>query len=221
MSDRQARAREVIRGLYPILDVAPGAEPRDVIARARALAVPGVKVMQVRAKAVADGLLYEIASAVAAVCRSMSVALVINDRVDIAMAVGAAGVHLGSDDLPLSAARRILPAGIFVGRSTDSPDEAREAAEAGADYIAWGACFPTATKPDAAAQEGPSALARVRAAIPRTPLVAIGGITADRIPLVAAAGADCFAVIGALRDATDPAAEARALAHAWETARHS
>jgi thiamine-phosphate pyrophosphorylase len=208
---RQEIAKAQVRGLYPIVDVAEGGDPREVLAKARALAVPGVTVMQVRAKKVSDKVFYEAASTVAAVCRSMSIALVINDRVDIAMAVGAAGVHLGSDDMPLSAARRILPAGIFVGRSTDSPEEARDAAEAGADYVAWGACFPTETKPDAAPQEGPSALARVRAAIPRTPLVAIGGITAENLPLVIAAGADAAAVIGALRDAADPAGEARRL----------
>lgn len=217
--DRQSRARDVLRGLYPILDVPAGADPRDLLSRARAFAVPGVKVMQVRAKGVSDHLFYEVASSVAAVCRSLSIALVVNDRVDVAMAVGAAGVHLGTGDLPLSAARRILGPGILVGRSTDSPEEAKDAADAGADYIAWGACYPTATKPDAAAQEGPAALARVRAAIPNVPLVAIGGITLDRVAEVARAGADAFAVIGALRDAADPAAEARKLVQAWDLAK--
>lgn len=217
--DRGAKAREVTRGLYPILDVGANTDPREVLARARAVAVPGVKVMQLRAKQVPDRLLYEIASSIAAAARGLGIALVINDRIDVAMAVGAAGVHLGSDDLPLAAARRILPPHVFVGRSTDSPEEAREAAESGADYIAWGACFPTATKPDAATQEGPAALARVRAAIPGVPLVAIGGIILDRLPLVAATGADAFAVIGALRDAPDPATEARRFVQAWDAAR--
>jgi thiamine-phosphate pyrophosphorylase len=222
MNDRARRARESVRGLYPVLDVAgpgDGADVRVVLARARAVAVPGVRVIQLRAKALPDRLFHEIAASLAAVCRGLSIALVVNDRADIAAAVGAAGVHLGTDDLPLSAARRMLPPGMFVGRSTDSPEEAREAMEAGADYIAWGACFPSATKPDAAPQEGPSALARVRAAIPGVPLVAIGGITADRLATVAATGCDAFAVIGALRDAADPGAQALRLVSAWDEAR--
>jgi thiamine-phosphate pyrophosphorylase len=107
-----------------------------------------------------------------------------------------------------------------VGRSTDSPEEARGAAEAGADYVAWGACFPTESKPDAAAQEGPEALARVRAALGRgVPLVAIGGITAARVGSVVAAGADAVAVIGALRDSADPGGEAKRMVREFVAAR--
>jgi thiamine-phosphate pyrophosphorylase len=213
--DRLARAKAV-RGLYPIVDVTEGMDARAAVARARAVAVRGVAVLQLRVKAMPDKGFHEIAAAVSAACAGLGLMLVINDRADIAVAVNAAGVHLGSDDLPLSAARRVLPKDAIVGRSTDTPEEARAAAEAGADYVAWGAVWPTATKTDAAPQEGPSALARVRAAIPGVPLVAIGGITAERAPLVRAAGADAFAVIGALRDAADPAAEAKRLADAWE-----
>src|SRR5207253_9362732 len=120
----------------------------------------------------------------------------------------------------LAAARRVLPAGAIIGRSTDTPEEAKDAAEAGADYIAWGAVYPTTTKPDAAPQEGPAALARVRAAFATAiPLVAIGGITLDRVPDIADAGADAFAVIGALRDAPDPEMLANKLVRAWKAAR--
>lgn len=212
---RGAMAREVVRGLYPVIDAAEGADPRRVLGLARSAAVPGVRILQLRAKRMTDKAHYETASALAALCRSLSIVLVINDRADIALAVGAQAVHLGTDDLPLRAARRVLPPEILIGVSTDSPDEAREAAESGADYVAWGACFPTSTKPDAAPQEGVAALARVRAAIPRTPLVAIGGITRDRVRPIGDAGADAFAVIGALRDAPDPEAEARALLQRW------
>lgn len=216
MSERRRDlAREVVRGLYPVVDAADGADPRRVLGLARSVAVPGVRILQLRAKRMSDKAHYETASALAALCRSLSILLVINDRADIALAVGAQAVHLGSDDLPLRAARRVLPADVLIGVSTDSPDEAREAAESGADYVAWGACFTTSTKPDAAPQEGVAALARVRAAIPRTPLVAIGGITGTTVRSVAEAGADAFAVIGALRDAADPEAEARALLQRW------
>ena len=214
-AERATRSKTIVRGLYPIVD--ESADPRRAAAMARTVAIPGVSVMQVRIKnAVSDKLAHEIASTVAAICKGMGVALIVNDRVDLAMAVGAAGVHLGSDDLPMAAARRVLPATMLIGRSTDTPEEARDVAEAGADYIAWGAVFPTSTKPDAASQEGPAALARVRSALgAKVPLVAIGGITADRVALVKAAGADAFAVIGALKIAPDPAEEARRLVAAW------
>lgn len=219
MTSREA-ARAAVRGLYPIVDVRPGESERSAITLARRIATPGVRLLQLRCKDLPDRAFYSIASAVAAAARGLGLAIVINDRPDIAAAVQAAGVHLGADDLPLSAARRVLPPWAFVGRSTDTPAEARDAAEEGADYVAWGAVFPTATKPDAAPQDGAAGLARVRAALGGgVPLVAIGGITLERIPAVAAAGADAFAVIGALREAADPEAAARALVGAWNRAR--
>lgn len=221
MTSRE-KARSVIAGLYPIVDVGPGMSERGTIAFVRTFAIPGVKVVQLRCKKLGDRAFYEVAAGVAATARGLGLALVINDRPDIAAAVQADGVHLGTDDLPLAAARRVMPAGSFIGRSTDTPEEAKEAAEAGADYVAWGAVYPTATKPDAAPQEGPVALAKVRAAVPAAvPLVAIGGITLERVPDVAAAGADAFAVIGALRDAKDPEAVAMQLSRAWKAARQT
>lgn len=215
------KARALVTGLYPILDAGPGVTDRRVITLLRSVAVPGVKLVQLRCKGVSDRAFYDMAVGVAAAARSLGLALVVNDRPDIAAAVQADGVHLGTDDLPLTAARRVLPPGAFVGRSTDTPEEARDAAEAGADYVAWGAVFGTATKPDAAQQtDGAATLARVRTAMPAgVPLVAIGGVTADRLPVVAGAGADAFATIGALRDAADPEAEARRLVAAWKAAR--
>lgn len=214
------KARSILTGLYPIVDVGPGMNERGTILFVRAFAIPGVKLVQLRCKGISDRAFYEVASGVAATARGLGLALVINDRPDIAAAVQADGVHLGADDLPLAAARRVLAPGSIIGRSTDTPEEARLAADAGADYVAWGAVFPTATKPDAAPQEGPAALARVRGALPSdVPLVAIGGITQERLPEVAAAGADAFAVIGELRDAPDPESTARKLVLAWKAAR--
>lgn len=221
MTSRE-KARAVVTGLYPIVDVGPGMSERGTIAYVRTFAIPGVKIVQLRCKKLSDRAFYEVALGVAATARGLGLALVINDRPDIAAAVQADGVHLGTDDLPIAAARRVLPAGAIVGRSTDTPEEAKEAAEAGADYIAWGAVYPTATKPDAAPQDGPAALAKVRGAFAAAiPLVAIGGITLERVPDVAAAGADAFAVIGALRDAQDPEALANKLVRAWKAARQA
>lgn len=220
MSNGREKARSILTGLYPIVDVGPGMNERGTILFVRSFAMPGVKLVQLRCKGISDRAFYEVASGVAATLRGLGLSLIINDRADIAAAVQADGVHLGTDDLPLAAARRVLAPGSIVGRSTDTPEEARLAADAGADYIAWGAVYPTATKPDAAAQEGPTALARVRAALPSdVPLVAIGGITQDHLPEIALAGADAFAVIGVLRDAADPETTARKLVLAWKTAR--
>ncbi len=207
-----------ISGLYPIVDLKAGATIATAASFLEAVLVEGVRVAQLRAKSVPDRAFLEIASACVEVARRRGVKLLVNDRADIAAAAGADGVHVGADDLPIEAARRVLGGKGLVGTSTDSPEEARAAAAAGADYVAWGAVFPTATKTDAAPQDGPAALARVRAAIPGVPLVAIGGITAARVADIARAGADAFAVVGALRDAADPHGEALRLVDAWREA---
>jgi len=220
MTSGREKARSILTGLYPIVDVGPGMNERGTILFVRSFAIPGVKIVQLRCKGISDRAFYEVAGGVAATARGLGLALIINDRPDIAAAVQADGVHLGTDDLPLAAARRVLAPGSIIGRSTDTPEEARLAADAGADYVAWGAVFPTATKPDAAPQEGPAALAKVRNALPSdVPLVAIGGITMDRLEDIADAGAEAFAVIGALRDAADPESAARAFVKAWKAAK--
>ena len=215
------KAKSVVTGLYPILDVGPGTGDRKVITLLRSVAVLGVRLVQLRCKGISDKAFYDMATGVSAAARTLGLSLVINDRPDIAAAVQADGLHLGTDDLPMTAARRVLPPGAFVGRSTDTPEEARDAVEAGADYVAWGAVYGSATKTDAAQQvDGPAILAKVRHAMGASiPLVAIGGITAERLGPIANAGADAFAVIGALRDAADPESEARRLVSAWKVAR--
>ena len=124
-----------------------------------------------------------------------------NDHVDIAAAVGADGVHLGQDDLPIAAARRILGPEALVGISTHSLEQARAAQAAGADYIGFGPVYPTRTK-DAGAVQGLENLAAVAAAV-SIPVIAIGGITRDTIGDVMRAGAGGAAVIGALCAAGD------------------
>lgn len=208
-----------IEGLYPIVDLAEDGTPESAAAFLDAVCVDGVVLAQLRAKKLADRRFLAVAERCAEIARARGVILVVNDRADIAAAAGAGGVHVGSDDLPPRIAKGLLPRGAIVGVSSDSPAEARDAASSGADYVAWGAVFPTATKTDAARQDGPGALAAVRAAIPGVPLVAIGGITLERVPAVVRAGADAFAVIGALRDAQDPREAARAMVAAWRDAR--
>jgi thiamine-phosphate diphosphorylase len=122
---------------------------------------------------------------------------VVNDRADIAAAIGADGLHIGQSDLPLEAARRVLGSAAFIGVSAGTVAEAREAAAAGADYIGAGPVFPTASKPDAGDATGIAVLRAICAAVP-IPVVAIGGITPLNAPQVLQAGAVGVAVISAI-----------------------
>jgi len=135
------------------------------------------------------------------------VTFIVNDRVDLAIAVGADGVHLGQDDLPTRAARPLLRPGMVLGRSTHSVAQAREAQSEGADYIAVGSMFPTQTKPDFELV-GPELIRAVRPAT-KSPLIGIGGITRENVAEVIRAGADGVAVISAVCGAPDPAAATR------------
>ena len=132
------------------------------------------------------------------------VTFIVNDRVDLAIAVGADGVHLGQDDLPPRLARPLLRPGMILGLSTHSVEQARRAQADGADYVAVGAMFPTRTKADFELV-GPALVRAVRPEI-RVPLVGIGGITPDNVGEVIRAGADGVAVISAVCAAGDPAA---------------
>jgi len=127
---------------------------------------------------------------------------IVNDRADLALAVGAGGLHVGQDDLPAPAARRLLPSGTVLGVSTHDVHQARQALADGADYVAVGSIFPTGTK--AGFQlVGPELVRNLRSEIP-VPLVGIGGITLDNAEQVVGAGADAVAVISAVCAAPDP-----------------
>ena len=130
-----------------------------------------------------------------------------NDRVDLALAVGADGVHLGQDDLPAKAARPLLRPGMILGISTHSVAQARAAQADGADYIAVGSMFATRSKADFELV-GTDLLRKLRGEI-RVPLIGIGGITHDNVREVIAAGADGVAVISAVCAADDPRAAAQ------------
>jgi thiamine-phosphate pyrophosphorylase len=139
----------------------------------------------------------------------------VNDRLDVALAAGADGVHLGQNDLPLVDALRIRPnRQIFIGISTHDLAQAEAAAREGADYIGFGPVFATQTKPDADPAVGLDRLREVCAAV-SLPVVAIGGITLATIEAVAATGAAAAAVIAAIDQAADPVAAARGVAEAF------
>jgi thiamine-phosphate pyrophosphorylase len=134
--------------------------------------------------------------------------LIVNDRADLALAVGADGLHVGQDDLPARQARALLRPNMILGVSTHDPEQARRAVADGADYVAVGSIFPTTTKPGFQLV-GPELIRRVRPEVP-VPLVGIGGITAENAAAVLGAGADAVAVISALCAAPDPEAATRA-----------
>ncbi len=141
--------------------------------------------------------------------KQAGIPFVVNDRLDLALAVEADGFHVGHDDLPARVARRLLPSSMFLGVSTHSLEQAEQAEEDGADYIAVGSIFPTATKPEFHLV-GLDLLRTVRRQV-KSPLVAIGGITPDNAAQVIEAGADGVAVISAVCEARDPAAATRLL----------
>lgn len=162
------------------------------------LSVGGASLIQLREKRMPALEFYEQANAAVSVAERNGVRLVINDRVDVAIAAGADGVHLGQDDLPPDAARKLLGATAIVGYSTHNIDQAVEAVKLPIDYLAIGPIFPTGTKSDTAPVLGLDGLRAVRLAIGDFPLVAIGGITHLNAREAIEAGADSVAVISAL-----------------------
>ncbi|MDR5683957.1 MAG: thiamine phosphate synthase [Armatimonadota bacterium] len=195
--------------VYVITD--PGAGDHEDLARA-ALA-GGATVVQLRDKRATSRRLYEVAVRLQHLVAEAGVPLIVNDRVDVALAAGAAGVHLGPDDLPVGSARRILGSSGIVGASAGTVAEAVEAERAGADYIGAGPVFATATKPDAGVPIGLEGLRRIAAAV-RVPVVGIGGITAENAGSVIAAGASGVAVISAVVATEDKVGAARAIRQA-------
>ncbi len=192
--------------LYAMVDPAGGHEPA---ALARVLLDAGVRVMQLRLKHAPSRGLLAAARAIAAMCRARGALLIVDDRVDIAMLAGAAGVHLGQEDLPLEAARRLAGPEMIIGISTHSVEQAVAAERGGADYIGFGPLYPGGLR-NTAAGKGLELLREVRAAA-RIPIVAIGGITEATVPAVLAAGADACAIITDVVRAPDIAAKVRAI----------
>lgn len=170
----------------------------------------GVTLVQYRAKTASSAEMYAEALQLKALCDSFNVPLIINDRLDIAMAVGAAGVHLGQDDLPCAAARKILGEDYIIGVSAHNLAEAKAALQSGADYLGCGAVFGTATKADVKklGTDGLATICREKG----LPVVGIGGVTADNYREVRAAGADGAAIVSGILAQPDISATVRAIA---------
>ena len=185
------------------------APAKDHVAIAEVALRGGAEMIQLRDKAGDLRDLLPQARAIQALCRACGAVFIVNDRVDLALAAGADGAHVGQDDLPAAAARRLLGPGRTLGVSTHTLDQVRAAEKAGADYLGFGPMFPTGTKDTGYAPRGLEALREVRRAT-RLPILAIGGITLENVEDVIQAGATAPAVISAILAAPDIAAAAAA-----------
>jgi thiamine-phosphate pyrophosphorylase len=195
-----------IRGCYAILD-------RDDEALARAL-LGAAAVLQVRLKPARTCDVLAAARMARRVTRELGALLIVNDRLDVALAVHADGVHVGQEDLPLADVRRLAP-DLIVGVSTHDLAQVRAAVAGGADYLGFGPVFPTTTKENPDPVVGLEGLAAAVAAAGRVPVVAIGGIRLEHAAAIAATGAAAACAIGAVNQASAIGVAARTVARAW------
>ncbi len=213
LTARVLRREKRVSGLYLILDIDLLGD-RDVLDVAEKAIKGGAKVVQLRDKRRPKGQVLSTARQLKALCARLNVLFIVNDYLDIAIAADADGLHVGPDDLPVPHARRLLPVDKVLGRSARTLEVALQAQADGADYIAVGSIYPTASKTDTELV-GLDMLRRAREAI-SLPIVAIGGINAGNAADVAAAGADAIAVINAVLGAEDVEEAARLLAQTME-----
>src|SRR5919199_3111738 len=194
--------RPTLPKLYAITDARlSGLSHAEQVAR---LADGGARLVQLREKSAAPREFYREAAAALEVARERGVRLIVNDRADIALALRADGVHVGQDDLPPEAARRLLGEGFVVGYSTHSLAQVEAAARLPLTYVAFGPVFPTRTKENPDPVVGLQLLARARAALPPSvPLVAVGGVTRQNARAALDAGADAVAIVSALVSAPE------------------
>lgn len=186
------------------------AAPRPVVEVVERALAGGARAVQLRNKSESARELLEVGRTLRKLTRDAGALLFVNDRVDLALALDADGVHVGPDDLPVAAVRRVTSPDFLIGRSADDPEVARRAIADGADYIGCGAVYATSTKPDAGDVIGLPGLRTMVASVDR-PVVAIGGITVERVAEVAGTGVAGIAVVGAVMSAKDPATACRAL----------
>ena len=209
-----------LRGFYAIVDATAAllADSEALERRTRQLLDAGPCCLQLRAKEAGARAFAAAARRMLPLCRAAGVPFCVNDRLDVALTVGADVVHLGQDDLPLADALRLrLDAGrpdLAVGFSTHNPAQAIAAAVAGADYIGFGPVFATSSKLDPDPVVGLDQLAEVCRTV-SIPVVAIGGVRPEQAGLLAQAGASAAAVMSAVNNARDPTAAGQEVARAW------
>ena len=206
----------MFRFTSPLYAIYPGPVdgPASVDSTIAALCRAGASLIQYRDTFLDDGRMLTVARRIAQSALRWNVPVLVNDRADIAALAGAAGVHLGQDDLPVEDARRLLGPGAIVGVSVDTAEEARRAAEGGVDYVSLGPAYPTTSKADVP-EPRPIELYEQLAGELSIPLVAIGGITAANVTPLARAGVAAVAVISSLYAGSDPGKSAAELIRAF------
>lgn len=195
--------------LYLITDRHQIPAGRTLVETVRAALEDGVRAVQLREKDLAADAIYPIAQELRALTRAYGAKLLINDRIDLALAVEADGVHLGGHSLPVEIARRLLGPNRLIGVSTHHLHEIQNAAADGADFVTFGPIYPTPSKLPFGEPLGLEQLASACAVSP-LPLFALGGVTAERLPELRSAGCSRVACIGAILRAADPSAATRA-----------
>ncbi|HEX7744369.1 MAG TPA: thiamine phosphate synthase [Micromonosporaceae bacterium] len=193
--------------LHVLTDARAG---RDALGVAASAIEAGAPVVQLRVKGCTDRELYELGTRLMATCTRTGTTCIVNDRVDIALAIGAHGTHLGGDDLSVAAARRVAGPAHLIGGTSREPGHAARLVAEGADYLGVGPAYRTSTKDGLPAPLGPEGIGAVARAV-AVPVIAIGGVTADRIRPLVETGAYGVAVVGAVSAAADPALATKSL----------
>lgn len=203
-----------LKGLYAIIEnsLRPSLSNTEI---AKQVLAGGAKIVQLRGKDLFSKELLEQAREISDITRKAGAVFIVNDRADIALLSDADGVHLGQDDLPVAAARKILGKSRLIGISTHNLEQALKAEQEGADYIGFGPVFDTTTKADAEEAKGIDALAELKRRV-SIPVVAIGGITLENLREVINRGADCAAVISAIVKADDIEERTKEFAEAFK-----
>lgn len=201
-----------MEGIYVITD-----RRRGHVEVAQAALEGGARTIQLRDAEASTWQLVAWAEKIRRLCEQYRALFIVNDRLDVALAAGAWGVHLGTEDMPIPAARRILGREAVIGASVANVFEARTAQAAGASYVAVGSIYETLSKPDAGAAIGPDTLREVAEAV-TIPVVAIGGVSCERLAECRAAGASAVAVISAVSGAEDMVAATQRLVEEWNAA---
>jgi thiamine-phosphate pyrophosphorylase len=194
---------------FPCLHVVTDRDPVAAVEAAVRLGAAHRLAVQIRVEDdVTDRAAHELAAHAVALCRPAGVMCLVNDRLDVALAAGADGGHVGADDLDVASARRVLGPRAVLGATCRTPRDARAAVEAGATYLGVGPAYLTVTKAGLPAPLGPERVGEVVRAVPGIPVIAIGGVTVENAALLPGAG---VAVIGAVADAPDPGEAVAAL----------
>ena len=197
----------MIGRLHVLTDARAGRDAVGVAARA---VEAGAPVIQLRVKGGTDRELYDLGTRLMAVCSKHGATCIVNDRVDIALAIGAHGTHLGAEDLSVAAVRRVAGPAHLIGGTAREPVSAARLVAEGADYLGAGPAYQTSTKDGLPTPLGPEGVGLVARAV-AVPVIAIGGITAERVPGLMAAGVHGVAVVGAVSDAADPGIATKSL----------